>query len=172
MHDIVADEHNPLQEYTMPSSDAFALRRSGLDEFLFAPVGVEANGMTLSVVSVFARMGDDPWLEAGRLARLPKSEATESLARSIVGMPTSIWSLQVARAIAVGLIALLPMKSEKSSQGSAASKLGARTRSSFRLAVVLVCVASVLAFEAGIFTGIHVPTLDRNGVAGNVVLPP
>ncbi len=85
-------------------------------------------------------------------------------------MPTSIWSLRVARAIAVGLIALLPMKSEKPSQGSAASKLGARTRGSLRLAVVLV--ASVLAFEAGIFTRIHVPTLDRNGVAGNVVLPP
>jgi hypothetical protein len=74
----------------MSNSDAFALRRSGLNEFLFAPVGTEANGMTLSLVSVFARLGNDPWLEAGRLARLSKSEATESLARIIAGMPTSI----------------------------------------------------------------------------------
>ena len=44
----------------MPSTDAFALRRSGLGEFLFAAVGTEANGMTLSLVSVFARLGNDP----------------------------------------------------------------------------------------------------------------
>ena len=65
----------------MPSSDPFAFQQSGLNEFLFAPVGTEANGMTLSLVSVFARLGSDPWLEAGRLAKLPKSEATESLVR-------------------------------------------------------------------------------------------
>jgi hypothetical protein len=63
-------------------SDAFALRRSRLSEFLFAPVGTVANGMTLSVFVVFSRLGNDPWQEAGRLAGLPKSEATESLARS------------------------------------------------------------------------------------------
>ncbi len=97
----------------MPSSDAFAFSRSGLNEFLFAPVGTEANGMTLSVVSVFARLGNDPWLEAGRLARLPKSEATESLARIIASMPTSIWPLQAAMAIAARLVALLPTLSGK-----------------------------------------------------------
>ena len=64
----------------MASSDAFALRRSGLNEFLFAAVGAEANGTTLSLVSVFARLGNDPWQEAARLAELPKPEATESLA--------------------------------------------------------------------------------------------
>ncbi len=98
----------------MPSSDAFAFSRSGLNEFLFAPVGTEANGMTLSVVSVFARLGNDPWLEAGRLARLPKLEATESLARIIANMPASVWPLQSATAIAVRLVALLPTLSGKS----------------------------------------------------------
>jgi hypothetical protein len=87
VHDILHDVFIPLWEFDMPSSDAFALRRSGLNEFLFAPVGTEANGMTLSLVSVFARLGNDPWLEAGRLARLPKPEATESLARIIASMP-------------------------------------------------------------------------------------
>ena len=62
-----------------PSPDVFALRRSGLNDFLFAIVGAEANGMTLSVVSVFARLGNDPWQEASRLALLPRLEATESL---------------------------------------------------------------------------------------------
>ena len=63
----------------MPSTDAFALRRSGLNEFLFAAIGTEGNGMRLSVLSVFARLGHDPWKEAGRLAGLPKLEAAESL---------------------------------------------------------------------------------------------
>jgi hypothetical protein len=88
----------------MPSSDAFALSRSGLNEFLFAPVGTEANGMTLSVVSVFARLGNDPWLEASKLARLPKLEATETLGRIIASMPTSIWPLQAATPIAARLV--------------------------------------------------------------------
>jgi len=52
--------------------------------------------------------GNDPWQEAGRLAGLPKPEATESLARIIASMPTSVWPLQAARTIATRLIALLP----------------------------------------------------------------
>src|SRR6202012_5619646 len=97
-----------LWESNMPNSDAFALPVSGLNDFLFAPVGTEANGMTLSVVSVFARLGSDPWVEARWLARLPKSEAIECLARIITSMPTSIWPLQAAEAIAARLIVLLP----------------------------------------------------------------
>jgi len=54
--------------------------------------------MTLSAISVFARLGNDPWQAAGRLAGLPKPEATESLARI-----TSGWPLQAARTIATGL---------------------------------------------------------------------
>jgi hypothetical protein len=64
----------------MSSPDAFALRRSGLNEFLFAPVGTEPSGMTLSLLSVFARRGDDPWKEAGKLVGLPKCDAIESVA--------------------------------------------------------------------------------------------
>src|SRR5579864_3779597 len=107
----------------MPSSDAFVLRRSGLNEFLFAPVGTEANGMTLSLISVFARLGNDPWLEAGRLARLPELEATESLARIIASMPTGIWPLQAAMAIAARLVALLPTLSGKPGERLSATGL-------------------------------------------------
>ena len=126
----------------MPSSDAFTLPRSGLNEFLFAPVGTEANGMTLSVVSVLARSGNDPWLEAGRLARLPEREATESLARIIAGMPTSIWPLQTAMAIAARLIALLPAPSGESGLISASGlgvKAGRYCRVRGRVGVPRMC---------------------------------
>ena len=94
----------------MATSDVTALQRSDLNEFLFADVGLEANGMTLSVVSVFARQGRDPWSEAGRLAALPKLEATDSLARTIAAMPRGLWDLTAAGVIAVRLIGLLPAR--------------------------------------------------------------
>jgi len=95
------------------SPDVTALQRSDLNQFLFADVGTEASGMTLSVVSVLARQGADPWREAGRLADLPKAEATDSLARTIAAMPKSLWNLPEAIAIAARLTGLLPTRPAK-----------------------------------------------------------
>jgi hypothetical protein len=92
------------------SPDVTALQRSDLNQFLFADVGTEASGMTLSVVSVLARQGSDPWREADRLADLPKAEATDSLARTIAGMPKSLWNLPDAIVIAARLTGLLPAR--------------------------------------------------------------
>jgi len=136
----------------MPSTDAFALRQSGFNDFLFAPVGTETNGMTLSLISVFARAGADPWQEAGRLAGLPKSEATESLARTIAAMPASIWPLQAAMTIADRLIGLLPTRPGGAVQSLSVPLLSAKAGRLVSIAVLLVCVACMLAFGAGLFT--------------------
>ena len=149
----------------MPSTDAFALRRSGLGEFLFAAVGTEANGMTLSLVSVFARLGNDPWQEAGRLADLPKSEAIEHLARIIAGMPTSVWPLPAATAIATSLIALLPTQTGKSGYNLGTSAIAAKPGHALRIGFVLLIVAFAAAFASGIFTTVSVPNLGDNNVA-------
>jgi hypothetical protein len=153
----------------MPSSDAFALRRSGLNEFLFASVGIEANGMTLSLISVFARLGNDPWLEAGRLAKLPKSEATETLARIIAGMPTSVWPLQAATAIATRLIALLPTQSGESRLSLPAAAFSAKTRRSLIIGLIVVSVACATALGAGVFT--PAPKYDGSDVASFAAPP-
>jgi len=42
------------------------------DDFLFAIIGDDRNGMQLSVVSVLARMDLDPWHEAATLAASPR----------------------------------------------------------------------------------------------------
>src|SRR5271165_5988251 len=131
----------------MSNSDVFALQQSGLNEFLFAP------------------LGNDPWIEAGRLAKLPRSEATESLARVIANMPTSIWPLPTATVIAARLITLLPQQSRQSGQDRSARASGAKTGRFVSLAVLLACVACVLAFEAGVFTTSDVPKPDGSGVA-------
>jgi hypothetical protein len=153
----------------VPSSDVFVLSHSRLNEFLFASVGTEANGMTLSLISVFARLGNDPWLEAGRLARLPKAEATESLARIIASMPSSVWPLQAATAIAARLIALLPTQSGESRRSPSTSADGARAGSFLIIGLILVSLACVVAFEAGVFT--PVPKPDGSDVASVAVLP-
>ena len=155
----------------MPNTDAFALRQSGFNEFLFASVGTEANGMTLSLVSVFARAGNDPWQEAGRLAGLPKSEATESLARSIAGMPTSIWPLQAAMAIADRLIALLPTRPGGAGQSPSVPAVSAKAVRLISIAAVLACVACMLAFQAGLFTTSEPPNPERSSLASFTAAP-
>jgi hypothetical protein len=86
---------------------------TAMNDFLFAAVGTEANGMSLSLVSVFARQGSDPWREAGQLADLPKAQATERLAQAIARMPGSEWNLPQATDIATRLVGLLPARQTK-----------------------------------------------------------
>jgi hypothetical protein len=124
------------------SPDATALVQSNLNEFLFADVGTEARGMTLSVISVLARQGLDPWREAGRLADLPKADATNSLARTIAGMPQSLWNLPDATVIASRLIGTLPRRLEK---GQASPTTSKAWLPSPMTALVLVSTAFVAA---------------------------
>lgn len=49
------------------------------DAFLFESLGVEENGMDLSVLSALARAGIDPWAEAKRLAGLPRQAAISAI---------------------------------------------------------------------------------------------
>jgi hypothetical protein len=81
---------------------------SEFDNFLFAPIGKDRNGMLLSVVSVLARLEIDPWEEANGLARLPRDAAVRRLAAWIAALPdVQSTHLDPVR-IASRLIALLP----------------------------------------------------------------
>ena len=168
---VVHDIFIPLWEFNMSSSDAFALRRSRLNEFLFAPVGTEANGMTLSVVSLLARQGNDPWQEAGRLAGLPKAEATESLARIIASLPTSVWPQQAATTVAARLIALLPKQAENLGQDTSASAYGAKAGRIVGIGLVLAAIAFTVAFQTGAFKAFSAPDPGGNSVASFAVAP-
>ena len=97
----------------MKTTEMFALERSDLNGFLFSVIGSERNGSDISVVSMLARTGADPWREAGRLAALPKQAAKEWLAQLIANGPSSTWALPEARDIAARLIALLPARTHK-----------------------------------------------------------
>jgi hypothetical protein len=135
-------------ENTVATSDVTALQRSDLNQFLFADIGVEANGTTLSVMSVIARQGSDPWIEAGRLAALPKADATDSLANMIAGMPRSLWALPDAIVIAVRLIGLLPARPNAGISQMTGISRAARHWSPNQITLVAACVALMIAFAA------------------------
>ena len=99
----------------MPRSDAFVLKNSGLNEFLFAEVGNEVNGSPLTILSVLARLGQDPWAEAARLAKLPKARTIDYIANIISEMPLSPRTLIDARATAARITSLLPSHSKPES---------------------------------------------------------
>jgi hypothetical protein len=82
---------------------AFPPLGSEFEPFLYAVVCDEANGAPLTMVSAIARSGADPWQEAARIAKLPKSRAFEALGRLI-----PVHSEAESEAIAKRLFALLP----------------------------------------------------------------
>jgi hypothetical protein len=92
----------------MALSARFSLLHSDLNDFLFAPVGEEQNGMTLSVVSGLTRLGLNPWEEAARLTPLPKARAAEALAKVIARLPIHRTQALDDLAISRRLVELLP----------------------------------------------------------------
>jgi hypothetical protein len=83
-------------------------RSPEFDDFLFAPIGEDRNGILLSVLSALARLDVDPWQEAAELARLPGETGTQRLASLIAALPDRPSPHLDARTIAARLIALLP----------------------------------------------------------------
>ena len=91
--------------------DAFALKNSGLNAFLHADVGAELNGSPLTILSMLARLGNDPWEQAAGWAALPTAAAIDGLSQSISQMPLAPAALAESRDLATRLIRLLPGKS-------------------------------------------------------------
>jgi hypothetical protein len=81
---------------------------SEFNDFLFAPIGEERNGMLLSVLSALARLDVDPWQEAAELAQLPRQTATQRLASLIAALPDGPSAHLDPGSIAARLIVLLP----------------------------------------------------------------
>lgn len=104
------------------------LQASDLNPFIFAHVGTEPNGLTLTVLSLLARLGFDPWFEARRLADQPRKAAAEWLADRIALTPLAPEDYGDARQKAADLVALLPARAGMARVG-AVLPLGQRTTS-------------------------------------------
>jgi hypothetical protein len=89
------------------------------DDFLFAPIGEERNGMLLSVISALARLNIDPWQEAANLAQLPRTTAARRLTSLIATLPDGPSAPLDPGANAARLIARLPRRVGSSDAPSA-----------------------------------------------------
>jgi len=149
----------------MPNSDAFALKNSSLNPFLFADVGVEQNGSTLTVLSVLARLGLDPWVQAGAWARLPRTAMVDCLTNCITQMPLSPGALAGARATAERLVQLL--------SGTVAQKAGqpvTQVKMPEWLPTAIFCAVVIIAVAAGSFAK-PAPAIAPAPVSDTTLMP-
>lgn len=93
----------------MFSSDVVLSDDHDYDVFLFAKVGEDRTGATVSVLSTLARLDLEPWTEARELARLDQEEALARLMAHF-DADTDIPSL-ANKASVEKLISLLPKRS-------------------------------------------------------------
>jgi hypothetical protein len=110
-----------------PQGDAFALKNSGLNVFLFSEVGTEQNGSPLTVLSTLARLGKDPWAQAAEWANMPAAASVPRLTQSIIQMPLCPGALAEAGATSARLVMLLPR------QAGATMRTASRTVVEFKI---------------------------------------
>jgi hypothetical protein len=109
----------------------FSTLNARYDDFLFAPVCEEANGMRLSVLSALARMNVDPWEEATRLAAMPKAIAEKALVSILDPASGRSWQPPEAQAIAARLVRLLPRPGEAATVAATGTATGPAQRTSY-----------------------------------------
>jgi hypothetical protein len=136
----------------MQPGDAFALKNSGLNSFLFAEVGTEQNGSPLTVLSVLARLGKDPWAQAAEWAKMSNAAMIEGLTASIAQMPLCPRALAEARVTSGRLVMLLPRQTGTVRQTSGQAATERKIPEWVPLAVFGVLLALVVV--AGTFAAV------------------
>lgn len=102
----------------------YALGQSPYNPFLFAAVGEERIGATLTVFSALTRLGFDPWREAARLSGLPRDTAAGALAVTIAMLPEGDWKASDSEAIAARLVNWLPGPNAAAMAPAEAGRIG------------------------------------------------
>lgn len=95
--------------------------KTEFDDFLFAPLGEDRNGLPLSIASLLGRMDLDPWHEADTLAGLPAEAAVHRLASLLAALPAASLKEADPDTMASRLIALLPRRTDSNARSPVAS---------------------------------------------------
>ncbi|HVT28589.1 MAG TPA: hypothetical protein VHE81_11300 [Lacipirellulaceae bacterium] len=103
----------------MDHRSRFSTLSASYDDFLFAPVCEDPNGLRLSVLSALARFNVDPWEEAARLAAMPKQIAETTLLSILDLVSGRSWKSSEAAAAAAQLVRLLPRLDEAAATATA-----------------------------------------------------
>jgi hypothetical protein len=128
----------------MMRAASVSLVGSEFNDFLFASIGQERNGMLLSVLSALARLDVDPWEEAAELARLPAQTSTLRLASLIAALPGEPSADLDPGTIAARLVALLPRPASSDSPARQTLFGFAAMTSSRPAAYAIFCVVFVV----------------------------
>jgi len=127
-----------------------ATLRTDFNDFLFAPVGDDSNGMHLTLLSVLARSGVDPWLEAADLAALSRESATQKLVSLLAGVPNGPPPGADTQTVASRLVALLhAAPKSKADPAGAAPSLRALPAPSRRVKIATYYLLALLALLLG-----------------------
>ena len=144
---------------------------SEFDDFLFAPVGEDSNGLPLTVLSTLARSDLDPWQEAARLTEAPGKIATERLAVLITSLPGRPSTLLDSGTIATRLVALLPRRAvSPAALGKRWPDVG--MMSDARTIVFVIFMVVTLALQWAVFTHPAPAKTDRPVAAATSTISP
>ena len=122
---------------------------SRYDEFLFAPVCEEANGMRLSVLSALTRMNLDPWNEASLLAAMPSAMAERTLVSTLGLAAGGSRDPLEAESIAARLIRLLPQPQRRGATTGTTGTAGiGRQRVSHSMMLLAVAIALAISLPS------------------------
>ncbi len=90
------------------------------EPFLSAPVGEDRHGTSVTVLSMLARLGVDPWGEASDLAKLPEGAARQRLEELMTRFNDVSTPVPDRSRIVLKLLAFLPRSARSSSEGASA----------------------------------------------------
>jgi hypothetical protein len=126
------------------------LLRTDFNDFLFAPVGDDSNGMHLTLLSVLARSGVDPWLEAADLAALSRESATQKLISLLAGVPNGPPPGADTETVASRLVALLHAEPKpRAKSAGAAQPLLSLPTPSRRVKIAIYYLLALIALLLG-----------------------
>jgi hypothetical protein len=106
--------------------------KNDFDEFLFAPVGQDASGAPVSLLTALARLDIDGWEEAEILARLSTDAATQKLA-GLLAAPPNATAPEESVKIAARLVELLHRRPTVKARYTAPPPLTATTMRAWKL---------------------------------------
>ena len=131
--------------------------KNDFDEFLHAPIGADASGMPMTMLSALARLDVDPWAEAASLARLPLESATQRLVSLLTTVPN--WRVPQGddAKIAALLIGLLHRSPSKPVHATAAPREPVAPRSKGAKLAVYYLIALIFMLVAYWATAVRHP---------------
>ena len=146
------------------------------NEFLFAPIGEDRNGMLVSVLSALARHDIDPWEKAAELALLPRETGTQKLASLIAALPEGPSPHRDPGTVAARLIALLPHPVTRNvASGEALPGISAVTNDGgikFMILIVFMLVAQWLIIGDQLPAQVDNPDASASGTVSSQKPPP